>query len=319
MRLLQSALFTLAAFAIAGCGANSNVAGALPVDIAVTHAGNAKPSGHKTFRYNGKVQVFAVPAHVTSMSVDIRGAAGGGKSSYAGIGLGGRIVAVIPVRPHEELYVFVGSQGLKTSGGFNGGGNPGAGGGSDGGGGASDVRKGLSLRDRLVVGAGGGGEGNYETETGGDGGGLTGGDGGSYCYSYTDSCGGNGGGDGGGTQSAGGSGGTAGGAGTGGSAPGKPGAAGVLGSGGNGGAAGCGYTSGLCRCGYSDGCPGAGGGGGFYGGGGGGGGAGTFGSQYGGLGAGGGGGSSWAEARATDVRTWTGWSSANDGLVIIKW
>lgn len=312
-----SSAIVLAIFAVSGCGAHSSItpslANSAPRD-------DAKSSHHETFNYNGKVQVFVVPAHVSSISVDVRGAAGSARTTdghYSG--LGGRIVALIPVRPHEELYVFVGGKGSRTAGGFNGGGSPGPGGGSNGGGGASDIRNGLNVRHRLIVGAGGGGEGSYESESGGSGGGKTGMPGSSYCDSDTSSCDGNGGGGGGGTQTAGGSGGTAGGA-TSGSAPGGPGTSGALGIGGNGGAAGCGYTSGTCRCGYSNGCPGAGGGGGYYGGGGGGGGAGTFGSLYGGLGAGGGGGSSWVEARAANVKTWTGWANAVDnGLVIIRW
>lgn len=135
------------------------------------------------FSYTGAAEEFTVPAGVTSISIDARGAAGGtGRVGGAG-GLGGRVQATLSVTPGDTLYVYVGGAGaLETVGGFNGGGvgEPGSasayGGGS--GGGASDVRlNGTALGDRVLV-AGGGGGGGADGCTagalgGGAGGGLT--------------------------------------------------------------------------------------------------------------------------------------------------
>lgn len=147
-------------------------------------APNAMPQSHvyasaaevhsKTFNYTGGEQSFKVPDGVTSVTVDARGAAGGG--GYAS--LGGRVVAVIPVKPAELLHIYVGGEGNGTAGGFNGGGN-GAGEGNAvgyGGGGASDVREGgTRLKNRDIV---AGGAGGFADEGGGSSGGGIGGDGG---------------------------------------------------------------------------------------------------------------------------------------------
>jgi hypothetical protein len=317
MAIIRFLLLAFALAANAGCAMT-------PGTVAIPGAGVSDSSvkQHKTFRYTGKVQTFVVPAHVTSLALIVIGAAGGGETcnrTYCYgrhlFGRGGRIYALLPVRPHEELYVYVGGKGTGSSGGWNGGGNPGPGGASNGGGGASDIRNGLKVNDRLIVGAGGGGQGTSTDSTGGDGGGKIGSNGGRYCYSSS-RCSGGGGGYG-GTQTAGG----AGGLGGSGSEPGQPGEAGVLADGGDGGEGGCYAYSPSCICdGYADGCPGGGGGGGYYGGGGGGGGQGEYASISGYPGGGGGGGSSWAEPHAVNVKTWSGWKTAtDDGLVVIKW
>ena len=318
----QCGLLMVALAINAGCAVNSASTTIPQGSVAAIDASAAVSPYIKTFRYTGKVQTFVVPKHVTSLTVIALGAAGGGvkctrPSCYNHrdlFGRGGRIYALIPVRSREELYVYVGGAGTSSSGGFNGGGDPGYGGGAYGGGG-SDIRRGLNVRGRLIVAAGGGGQGTSNDSVGGDGGGKTGGDGGMYCYSSYRCYGGAGGF--GGTQTGGG----AGGAGQGGSEPGQPGASGTLANGGSGGAGGCYYYSPSCLCtGYADGCPGGGGGGGYYGGGGGGGGRGEYASIYGYPGGGGGGGSSWAETRAVNVKTWSGWSTATDnGLIVIKW
>ena len=148
----------------------------------------------KTFNYTGTPVSFVVPAGVTSISVDLKGAAGGrtyyNRSIFSFPGFGGQTQTTIPVSPGQVLVIHVGGSGVDGSasgagtGGFNGGGNGSAsvdmngvmeyaGGG---GGGASDIRKaGGALADRIVVAGGGGGAGfTYE---GGQGGGLTGGSG----------------------------------------------------------------------------------------------------------------------------------------------
>ncbi|MGB8909883.1 MAG: glycine rich domain-containing protein [Candidatus Cybelea sp.] len=279
-------------------------------------AGNHVAKGAKTFHYNGHEQTFLVPKGVKQISVVMRGAAGGGATQY--IGRGGRVHGIIRVRPGEILYVFVGGKGDRAVGGFNGGGDAGpdgtAGSTSFGGGGASDVREGNDhLTDRILVAAGGGGEGRSGNE-GGRGGGKFGGLGGSYCYGGSTCIGGGGGN--GGAQKHGGLGGAAGKS----YHSGQPGASGTFGNGGNGGQGGC-YNSGAsCECYYTNGCPGAGGGGGYYGGGGGGGGAAEYSSVYESPGGGGGGGSSFASSSVADFRTWAGWKDATaDGLVVFSW
>ncbi len=332
-RFGRRASWLLAASLTAGCAANGGGGISLPPSSGLGNASRAFGSasslsgkvarGHHTFRYSGGAQPFKVPANVTSIAVDARGASGGGQVCHGSYcyppkhyyGRGGRVHAILPVRPGETIYVFVGGAGSSTNGGFNGGGNPGAGGGSYGGGGASDVREGgKTIYDRVLVAAGGGGQGGDRDALGGRGGGRIGGDGSTYCYSSPECIGGGGGI--GGNQSQGGAGGAAGQS----YEPGQPGTAGTLGKGGVGGLGGCYYYYSNCGCGYANGCPGAGGGGGYFGGGGGGGGAGEYASIYGGPGGGGGGGSSWVAGRVRDFKTWPGYEKANgDGLVVFSW
>ena len=163
----------------AACGGSPSLIGA---PGATSEVGDSLPY-HETFHYTGSEQSFTVPAGVTQLTVVALGARGGGTEARAH---GGRVYAVIPVTPGERLAVFVGGEGSRTSGGFNGGGNAG-GSAYDcyclgyGGGGASDIRQGGDkLRDRVLVvggGGGGGGKGNdYSTHggTGGKGGGSSG-------------------------------------------------------------------------------------------------------------------------------------------------
>jgi hypothetical protein len=204
--------------------------------------------GSQAFAYTGAAQSFVVPAGVTQVTVDVRGASGGNTGGPGG--LGGRVQAAIGVAAGETLTVSVGGRGILGPGSsaFNGGAaSTGDGGG---GGGASDVSRGGT---RLAVAGGGGGGGRPGAAAGGAGGGLTGGDG---------TAGGGGAGRG-GTQVAGGAGGAA-------NSTGTAGAAGGSGSGGTGGNRTGRYGGG-------------GGGGGYFGGGGGG-----SGSPGGGGGGGGG-------------------------------
>ncbi len=126
-----------------------------------------------TFSYTGSMQTYVVPLGVTSLEMDLFGGAGHGN-----LGLGGRCKAVLDVTPGETLNIYVGGAGTGTSGGFNGGGNPGGLSTYGGGGGASDVRQGgTTLGDRIIVAGGGGGSGSNcgtWTAEGGHGGGLTG-------------------------------------------------------------------------------------------------------------------------------------------------
>ncbi|MGA2759438.1 MAG: hypothetical protein ABSF08_03825 [Candidatus Cybelea sp.] len=296
---------------LTGCSGIGAGNGVVPADGTPDHL-----PGQRTFHYTGGAQDFKVPVGVTHITVVARGAAGGGYGNYEGRDIqafGGRVRAIIPVRSGEKLVVFVGGQGSRSFGGFNGGGS---GGGEPpccgyGGGGASDIRqRGDTLANRILVAGGGGGAEAFGWPEygglGGKGGGIDGGagsngySGGSYGSYY----GGYGGG--GGTQNGGGDGGAPG-YGSGGYG-GDSGSSGSLGAGGSGGKGG--GTSSYVGGG------GGGGGGGYYGGGGGGGGGG----YVGGPGGGGGGGSTYIEPSAYSARSWQGWKDATgDGLVVFSW
>lgn len=139
-----------------------------------------------TFNYTGAVQTFTVPPGLPGnlLGVDVRGGSGASANSLAipgGAGL--RVQCIIPVTPGEVLQLFVGQQGLfaagglRSPGGWNGGGDSGinltsgssavnAGSGA----GASDIRRGgTALTDRIIVAAGGGGAGGGLGSTGGGG------------------------------------------------------------------------------------------------------------------------------------------------------
>lgn len=149
------------------------------------------------FNYTGASQSWVVPAGVSSVDILAEGAQGFDSPVNLG-GRGGRSSGTLAVEPGETLTIFVGGKGsaatvedVPMGAGFNGGGdgminwddpiNRAVGGG----GGASDVRRGLTLNDRLIVAGGGGGATSNYNGFGGDGGGLIGGDGGSYPGSVT--------------------------------------------------------------------------------------------------------------------------------------
>jgi Glycine rich protein len=215
------------------------LAGALAIVSNAQAAPSCIPSATNTVCTYSMVgtDTFTVPPGVSSLTVAVYGAQGGGLPEGSTGGLGGHATATLTVSSGQILQVNVGGAGGPVSspvpnGGFNGGATGGVGGApatGAGGGGASDVRQApFELADRLLIGGGGGGSGNAN---GGAGGGLTGG-------ADSDVESGKG-----GTQAAGGDGGASGGT------------AGSLGLGGAGSS--------------SSGSGGAGGGGGLYGGGGG--------------------------------------------------
>ncbi len=202
-----------------------------------------------TFDYTGAEQTWTVPAGVTTMIVEVWGAAGGGGSTWGGAG--GYTKGRLTVTSGTQYYIYVGENPTAQTGGWNGGGTGGLAGTyssissyqGKGGGGATDVRVGSNtLASRIIIAGGGGGE---VTGLGylsiGNGGGNTGGDA-ADSYSYMDLKGGKG-----GTQSAGGAAGSTL----------RNATAGALGIGGNG------------SGGYDKAMGGGGGGGGYYGGGGG--------------------------------------------------
>lgn len=178
-----------------------------------------------TFSYTGADQTLTVPAGVTSISVDLRGA-GGGNTGNAGVGgTGGKTVGTLAVTAGQVYKIVVGQAGKLTTGSsYGGGGYYTAGNGNGGGGGGYTgifLTSVSQANAKAIAGAGGGGA--YGGASGGSGGGSTGGN----------SSGGDGTGAG-GTQSAGGSGYSSGSALQGGTAGGN----------GNGGAGGGGYYGG---------------------------------------------------------------------------
>lgn len=247
-----------------------------------------------TLAYTGSSQNYVVPAGVTSVTVDVIGAAGGTGPVSHGATAGGkglRVQTTLTVTPAETLTVSVGGAGgsgtIGGAAGYNGGGVGGLfTGGSvhaGGGGGSSDIRR---SGTRLVIAGGGGGSSA-----------LAGGNAGETIGSSGSSSGSAGGGTGG-----------------------LPGLGGPGGSGYNGGSAGAsgaanlggdGGASGTTNA-YSD--AGGGGGGGQYGGGGGGGAhdvGGVAPLRYGG---GGGGGNSYSSGTGT-VYT-AGYNTGNGSVVI---
>jgi hypothetical protein len=302
-RLWSALAFCAVVGSLTGCAASQTPFG-------VTGAGERNSVSHRfvhaiTFKYTGAKQIFTVPKKVHSVTVVADGAFGGPHGSNA---YGGEVTAQIRVSPGERLAIFVGGRGRAYGfGGYNGGGNNGfvncspssaSGYCSVGAGGASDVREGGdALSERVVVAAGGGGEGYFAGGAGGGKHGVQGRGGTGIEYPTGGS---------GGSQTAGGAGGKA---------PtqgactsqvtsvGGNGKSGSLGRGGRGG-----YQS------FSNyaGPAGGGGGGGYYGGGGGGGGS-CDGS------AGGGGGSSYVEPAATHVRDKVGGAPEGNGQITISW
>ncbi len=137
-----------------------------------------------TFDYTGAQQTWAVPAGVTTMIVEVWGAAGGGGSAYGGNG--GYTKGRLTVTAGTQYYIYVGENPTAQTGGWNGGGTGGLGGDYSsgtrypgmGGGGASDVRVGSNaLASRILVAGGGGGRNNLvDWLSIGSGGGITGGD-----------------------------------------------------------------------------------------------------------------------------------------------
>src|SRR5215475_12544765 len=87
-----------------------------------------------TFNFRGLPQEWIVPNNVTSITVDARGAQGGGNGGYAPAvgGRGGRVQTTLAVLPGEKLVIYVGGRGgdlispnTGGPGGFNGGGQGG--------------------------------------------------------------------------------------------------------------------------------------------------------------------------------------------------
>ena len=129
-----------------------------------------------SYGYTGGEQTMSIPASVSSITVTAVGARGGNAMNQNYAGGGASATSTVTVSGGSTLYIEVGGTGQDATGnvtyaagGWNGGGNAsfGTGQAGAGGGGASDVRTSSrtnagSLSTRLVVGAGGGGAGNYD-------------------------------------------------------------------------------------------------------------------------------------------------------------
>lgn len=114
-----------------------------------------------TFVHTGGLQDYVVPAGVTQVNVDVRGAQGGSLYSSEG-GKGGRVSCRVAVIPGETLTVLVGGRGKYRAGGYGGGGNGGQGAalftGGAGGGGMSRISRNAAS---LAIAGGGGGVGSH--------------------------------------------------------------------------------------------------------------------------------------------------------------
>lgn len=151
---------------------------------------NIKTGDILNFDYTGAVQSITLPKGIYKL--ECWGAQGGYSSSNSGIevgmgGKGGYSVGTITLNQKTPIYIYAGGVGSisgngKADGGFPNGGSSWASNASEGaggGGGSSDIRIGTdSLHARVIV-AGGGGGGGEDNETGGYGGGETGGTSGS--------------------------------------------------------------------------------------------------------------------------------------------
>jgi hypothetical protein len=278
----------------------------------VTSPASAATTDSQTWSTPGSYD-FVVPAGVTWVTIEAKGAGGGAAGGLTDPdalgGNGGEIEGEFATTPGETLKVFVGERGRNGdddgAGGLNGGGDGGQtscaqiswGGG---GGGASDVRQGgATLADRIVVAGGGGGGGSADGIAGAYGGGggganpTDGADNGNGTATVA-----------GGDAPVGANGGVRG---TGGSDPNEiAGADGTLGSGGAG--------AGTTMCGG-----GGGGGGGYYGGGGGAASGGGVGSGPVAMGAAGGGGSSFWLQPGNTLSSIVDGVNSGDGEVTISW
>lgn len=151
---------------------------------------NIKTGDILNFDYTGTVQTVTLPKG--TYKLECWGAQGGYSSSNSGIdvgmgGKGGYSAGTITLNQKTLIYIYTGGVGSisgngKADGGFPNGGSSWASStneGASGGGGSSDIRIGTdSLYARVIV-AGGGGGGGEDNETGGYGGGETGGTSGS--------------------------------------------------------------------------------------------------------------------------------------------
>ena len=72
------------------------------------------PANTVNYAYNGSTQSFAVPAGITSIKIEARGAAGTDVSPYSG-GKGAYMSGIFPVTPGESITILVGQQVIRSS------------------------------------------------------------------------------------------------------------------------------------------------------------------------------------------------------------
>lgn len=119
---------------------------------------------------------FIVPAGVTSMIVNLKGAGGAVSDCGTKGGCGGSATGTLAVTPGETLYLCLGNKPPQNgNGGFCGGGDGHGGAGFFGGGGMTWLsRNGAFSTSTVLMVAGGGGSGTNDPHAGGAGGGMTG-------------------------------------------------------------------------------------------------------------------------------------------------
>jgi hypothetical protein len=111
------------------------------------------PSGSQTFNYTGAIQSFTVPACVSSVSIDCRGAQGGDNIDLIPQQLGGkgaRMVGTFNVSGGTVLQIIVGQKGINATSGNS------ANGGGGGGGGSFVWTQGQTNQPLIAAGGGGG-------------------------------------------------------------------------------------------------------------------------------------------------------------------
>lgn len=130
----------------------------------------------RTFTATGQLQKYVVPPGVTSLIVELWGAAGGDAGTAAGSGgRGAYVKGTLACTPGETLYVIVGKKGTSNGSASTGYGNlggesPGAYPGGEGGGQSIVFRGGIARTNQRAVAAGGGGAGGNSNGTIGKGG-----------------------------------------------------------------------------------------------------------------------------------------------------
>lgn len=140
-----------------GTSANNANLSVMPSATTTYYAETAPILSSTTYNYSGAPVSWTVPAGVTTIQVDAKGASGSGYSasgqtSRSG-GKGGRLQASIPVTSGEVLVIKVGGQGGNSSS-YNGGGL-----GRYSGGGATEIRRTNNTLLAIVGGGGGAGTG----------------------------------------------------------------------------------------------------------------------------------------------------------------
>jgi hypothetical protein len=146
---------------LAGCGVLTGAGGALATTTSCGSPVDSNGTSTVTCAYTGDLQTYIIPAGVSAVTLDVKGAQGGGAIANPG-GKGGDESAQFSVTTGETLTILTGGGGGAphlTNGGAGGYGGGGAGGGGGtvggyGGGGASFVFDGSGT---LMLAAGGGG------------------------------------------------------------------------------------------------------------------------------------------------------------------